>query len=203
MSVIVKPTETPNLATIPSSTLFAVKAELERQNIKFVAKYVGTQILRKLGTDRFIEFTCEWEDFIRKYGLCLIEAYGDADDLHRLGLSFYVPRPIPEPKQPTPLEEAAAALDKFYEVQWWLEDSIEKGRPQEQINMEAAELLQLQDELNKTIDAAILYCDQEAEYGLATDLKAQREKTNAFCRRLSPEFLSDWIKIKNPDTKLP
>ena len=42
MSVKVRPTGTSNIALIPSGTLSDVKAEIERQNIKFVSKYVGT-----------------------------------------------------------------------------------------------------------------------------------------------------------------
>lgn len=93
MSVIVRPTKTPNVVAIPRKTLFDVKAELERQHIKFVAKYLSTQIIHKFGAVQFQKFLHELDDFVPEYDCwpCLvIEAYGNAEDLRKLAMSFYV-----------------------------------------------------------------------------------------------------------------
>ncbi len=183
MSVIVRPTKTLNMAFIPSETLPNVKSELERQNIKFVSKYVGTQLMKKLGVDKFIDLH-ESSYFISEYNVCLIEAYGNAKDLHELGMSFYVPREKYETKEPTPLDEAYEALDMFYEMADWLEDSIENGCSQEQIADEADMLLDSEEELNEKIDAAIDWCNNCADTWSVRVLQERKDKVNAYLQDL-------------------
>lgn len=187
MSVIVRQTAKANMALIPSGTLSDVKAELERQNIKFVAKYVGTQIMRKLGVDGYMKLTQESSDFISEYGLCLIEAYGEKEDLQKLGVSLYVPREKFEAKKFTPLDEANAKLNMFYEMQDWLADSIEKGALKEQIVEEYGMLLNSGEELNEKIDAAVDWCEKSesiADFLCIRDLREQKDKINAYLRQL-------------------
>lgn len=188
MSVIVRQTEKANMALIPSGTFSEVKAELERQNIKFVAKYVGTQIMKKLGVDRYMKLTQESSDFISEYGLCLIEAYGEKEDLQKLGVSLYVPREKLEAKKLTPLDEANAKLNMFYEMQDWFADSVEKGAPKEQIEEECGMLLNSEEELNEKIDAAIDFCEKSesiTDYLCTHDLREQKDKINAYLRQLA------------------
>ena len=87
---------------LESGTLSKVKAKLERQNIKFISKYTSTQTLRTFSLDQFKKFRQEYHDFISRYGFCLIEAYGNADNLRKLGVFFYVKS---KPIQSTPVNE--------------------------------------------------------------------------------------------------
>lgn len=181
MSIIVRPTKTANIAPIPGGTLSKVKTELEKQNIKFISKYTTTQALRKFGLDEFNEIRHKYQDFISKYGFCLIEAYGNADDLRKLGISFYVE---PKPIQSTPLDEAKAKLGLFYELKDCMDDSIEKGYPNDQIAEEMSMLFDLQDELNKKIDDAIIYCNHSKDYISSEFLKEEKDTINTYLEQL-------------------
>ncbi len=183
MSIIVRPTKTPNVVAIPRKTLFDVKAELERQHIKFVAKYLSTQIIHKFGAVQFQKFLHELDEFVPEYDRwpCLvIEAYGNAEDLCKLAMSFYVAPPKPASKpivELTPYEYAIRELNLFYELQLCFEDSVIKRKPHEEIKEEADMLLHIKDGLNQKLDAAI---NSNVEEHLKQMLKEEKEKVNQY-----------------------
>lgn len=184
MNVVVRPTKKLNAVSIPRKTFSNVKAELERQNIKFVAKYLSTQIIHKFGADKYQKFYHDLDEFIPEYDRhpCLvIEAYGNAEDLRKLGLSFYVapPKPVSKPMvEQTPYDAAIQELNLFYDLQLCFEDSVRKRKPHEDIKEEGDILLYIKDSLNQKIDAAL---NSNVEEYLKQELKEQKEKVNQYC----------------------
>ncbi len=155
----VRPSEELNYVAIARCEKKTLPSEFERQGIETGKVYCTLDIIEKFEVQEYMKFNDELDEFCEREVCYVLEAYGNADDLHKLAAEMYEPPEEDDAveQEPTPCEKAIGEFDFFRMFRMYYNEYVEEGN-ERMAAQTARELAEMWPSTLEKLERGISYC---------------------------------------------